>query len=103
VTKPKYVPGPDTSGVSAEELVKLRAKARAYLKDEKGLRKLAKDLQEDVVTVLLIDRLLATETWRASERVSADSRGRFAKMAETVADDIEKNAGVEDELDGVIE
>lgn len=101
MTKPKYVPGDKAAeGIRPEELVRLRAKARAYLKDPR-LKKLAKDLREDVVTVMLLDRTLGTETWRVTDRVAADSRGRFTKMAEAVIKDAE-GAGDEDELDDII-
>lgn len=96
-------PETTTEGITWEELENLRRKARSYLRDPK-LKKLAKDLQQDVLTVMLIDKVLGQETWRTSDRVSADARGRFTKMAEALGKDIERIAegdeGLEDILKG---
>lgn len=102
MTKPKPKPDPNQQGVSVEELARLRRKAKQYLKDPK-LEKLRKDLQEDVLVSTLIDKTMGQETWRSTDRVASDSRGRFIKQAEAIEKDIEKRVGDDDDdMDGIL-
>lgn len=99
-------------GVSRREVEAMRERAIRYLDGTEGVRELETEVQRQAIVILLIDGVLGTEPWRASQGphgglVAANARIRYLDNAMRILEDMRRRLGQTGEpqklLEGVID